>query len=154
MGPRTDWISSFDNGRGRDCWGQYFDLYSTVSAWPSADNAASFSLRSANQFKTSSWFAFLGHPFHPSVKRAFLPFVHFSNTASDADWRPLTPPKKVDRKSGSPTYRGPSSDLRTLSTSWRYSEEFAKLLVLWSHGVCWREEIMARGGGVGSVTAL
>lgn len=33
---------------------------------------------------------------------------------------------------------GPSSPLRILSTSLRYSEEFAKLLALWNHGVCWR----------------
>ena len=65
----------------------------------------------------------------------------------------LLAPKNVDRKCGSPTYRGPSSDLRTLSTSWRYSEEFAKLLVLWNHGVCWSEETIVRGGGVDSAAA-
>jgi hypothetical protein len=33
-------------------------------------------------------------------------------------------------------FNGPSSILRTLSISCRYSDEFAKLLVLCSHGVC------------------
>ncbi len=58
-----------------------------------------------------------------------------------------TEPKYVSWKSRRPTYIGPSSSLRTLSTYLRYSDELAKLPVLLSHGVCWGEEAISRGGG-------
>lgn len=86
-------------------------------------------------------FASAGHSLHPALpKSELLPSTYFLKTASDAASRPATPPKYVSWRLRSPTYRGPSSSLRTRSTSRRYSDEFAKLLVLCSHGVCWRED--------------
>ena len=52
------------------------------------------------------------------------------------------------------TSSGPSSSLRTRSTSRRYSDELAKLLVLCRHGVCWKEDTIGRGGGVDSRAAV
>ena len=48
----------------------------------------------------------------------------------DAVFRFGTSPKYVLWKSRSPTYMGPSSSFRTLSTYLRYSDELAKLLLL------------------------
>src|SRR6266516_396959 len=50
----------------------------------SSANAASFSHKSANQLKTSSWFASCGQSIHPSLTSGLLPSRHFLKTASDA----------------------------------------------------------------------